>query len=142
MTLSISGIYGLLGPNGAGKTTLMKILAGLLEFNAGRVLLAEELISTGTRVKRTDHIGYLPQDFMIYPELRVYEVLEHIAVLQGEHPASCQSKIKDVVEQVNLSEHINKKCENCPAVCVGVSALPNFYYVIRLCLFLTSRQRG
>ncbi|ALF11180.1 MULTISPECIES: ATP-binding cassette domain-containing protein [Parageobacillus] len=109
VTLSISGVYGLLGPNGAGKTTLMKILAGLLEFSAGRVLLGEELISTGTRVKRTDHIGYLPQDFMIYPELKMYEVLEHIAILQGETPTSCQSKIKDVVEQVNLSEHINKK---------------------------------
>jgi ABC-2 type transport system ATP-binding protein len=110
VTLSISGIYGLLGPNGAGKTTLMKILAGLTDFNAGRVFLGEELISTNNHVKRTDHIGYLPQDFMIYPELKVYEVLEHIAILQGSKPStSYHNQIKEVVEQVNLSDHVNKK---------------------------------
>jgi len=110
VTLSISGIYGLLGPNGAGKTTLMRILASLTDFNAGEVYIDEELISTGTYVKRTDRIGYLPQDFMIYPELKMYEVLEHIAILQGaNHSISYNQQIKEVVEQVNLSEHLNKK---------------------------------
>ncbi|MED3669088.1 ATP-binding cassette domain-containing protein, partial [Geobacillus kaustophilus] len=96
-------------PNGAGKTTLMRIVAGLLEFNAGRVSLGDEPISTGTRVKRVNEIGYLPQEFMMYPELTMYEVLEHLAVLQGEHPAACRSKIEKVIEQVNLSSHLNKK---------------------------------
>ncbi|KJE27296.1 ABC transporter family protein [Geobacillus kaustophilus] len=109
VSLSLSGVYGLLGPNGAGKTTLMRIVAGLLEFNAGRVSLGDEPISTGTRVKRVNEIGYLPQEFMMYPELTMYEVLEHLAVLQGEHPAACRSKIEKVIEQVNLSSHINKK---------------------------------
>ncbi|WP_243292181.1 ATP-binding cassette domain-containing protein [Bacillus sp. FJAT-47783] len=109
VTLSFSGIYGLLGPNGAGKTTLMKILASLTDFNAGEVYINEELISTGTYVKQTDHIGYLPQDFMIYPELKMYEVLEHIAILQGNNSTSYNNQIKEVVEQVNLSEHLNKK---------------------------------
>ncbi|MFC0299079.1 ATP-binding cassette domain-containing protein [Geobacillus jurassicus] len=109
VSLSISGVYGLLGPNGAGKTTLMRILAGLLDFNHGRVSLGDERISTGTRVRRVKDIGYLPQDFMIYPELTMYEVLEHIAVLQGEHPAACRPKIEEVIEQVNLSSHMNKK---------------------------------
>ncbi|MBW7643271.1 ATP-binding cassette domain-containing protein [Geobacillus thermoleovorans] len=109
VSLTLSGVYGLLGPNGAGKTTLMRIVAGLLEFNAGRVSLGDEPISTGTRVKRVNEIGYLPQEFMMYPELTMYEVLEHLAVLQGEHPAACRSKIEKVIEQVNLSSHINKK---------------------------------
>jgi ABC-2 type transport system ATP-binding protein len=110
ITLSISGVYGLLGPNGAGKTTLMRILAGLIDFDAGSVFLDEELISTSTYVKRTDHIGYLPQDFMIYPELKMYEVLEHIAILQGGKPStSYHDQIREVVEQVNLSDHLNKK---------------------------------
>ncbi|ASS98944.1 ABC transporter ATP-binding protein [Geobacillus sp. T6] len=109
VSLTLSGVYGLLGPNGAGKTTLMRIVAGLLEFNAGRVSLGDEPISTGARVKRVNEIGYLPQEFMMYPELTMYEVLEHLAVLQGEHPAACRSKIEKVIEQVNLSSHLNKK---------------------------------
>lgn len=110
VTLSFSGVYGLLGPNGAGKTTLMKILAGLTDFNAGSVFIEDESISTKTYVRRTDHIGYLPQDFMIYPELKMYEVLEHIAILQGGKPStSNHAQIKEVVEQVNLSDHLYKK---------------------------------
>lgn len=110
VNLSFSGIYGLLGPNGAGKTTLMKILASLTEFNEGSVYIDEELISTVTYVKRTNHIGYLPQDFMIYPELKMYEVLEHIAVLQGSKSTmSYDIQIKEVAEEVNLSDHLDKK---------------------------------
>lgn len=110
VNLSFSGIYGLLGPNGAGKTTLMKILASLTEFNAGSVQIDGEVISTATYVKRTDYIGYLPQDFMIYPELKMYEVLEHIAILQGNKSSvSYDTQIQEVVKQVNLSDHLYKK---------------------------------
>ncbi|WP_342514214.1 ATP-binding cassette domain-containing protein [Sporosarcina sp. FSL K6-1522] len=109
-SLSFTGVYGLLGPNGAGKTTLMKILAGLIDFNVGSVFVDDELISTSTTVKRTDYIGYLPQDFMIYPELTMYDVLEHIAVLQGgKSPISYHDQIKEVLEQVNLLDHAYKK---------------------------------
>lgn len=112
VTLSFSGVYGLLGPNGAGKTTLMKILASLTDFNAGSVFIDNESISTATYVKRTNHIGYLPQEFMIYPELKMYDVLEHIAILQGgKSSISCDAQIKEVVEQVNLSDHLNKKMQ-------------------------------
>ncbi|PLR76329.1 ABC transporter ATP-binding protein [Bacillus sp. V3-13] len=110
VTLSLSGVYGLLGPNGAGKTTLMKILASLSDFNAGSVYIDDKQISTTTYVKRTDQIGYLPQDFMIYPELKMYEVLEHIAILQARKPlSSYHDQIKKVVDQVNLSDHLYKK---------------------------------
>lgn len=110
VSLSFSGVYGLLGPNGAGKTTLMKILAGLIDFHAGSVFIDDQLMSTKTTVKRTDHIGYLPQDFMIYPELKMYDVLEHIAVLQGgQSPLSYHKQIQEVVEQVNLTDQVYKK---------------------------------
>lgn len=110
VTLSFSGVYGLLGPNGAGKTTLMKILGGLTDFTAGTVCINDDSISTSTYVKRTNYIGYLSQDFMIYPELSVYEVLEHIAILQGDYSsATCHDRIHEVVGQVNLSNHLYKK---------------------------------
>lgn len=111
ITLSFSGVYGLLGPNGAGKTTLMRILAGLTSFNSGSVFIGDELISTATYVKRTERIGYLPQDFMIYPELKMYDVLEHIAILQGSGPSAAYKQIKEVVEQVNLTGHLYKKMQ-------------------------------
>jgi ABC-type multidrug transport system ATPase subunit len=110
VTLNISGIYGLLGPNGAGKTTLMKILASLTDFHSGKVLIDKKTISSKSYVKRTDTIGYLPQEFMIYPDLEVYEVLKHITILQGGKSSAMHLKqIKSVVEQVNLSDHIHKK---------------------------------
>lgn len=110
ISLSFSGVYGLLGPNGAGKTTLMKVLASLTDFSVGNVFIDKELISTKKTVRRTGLIGYLPQDFMVYPELTIYEVLEHVAVLQGSKSSmSYYNQIKEVAEQVNLSEHLYKK---------------------------------
>ncbi|MBD8007709.1 ATP-binding cassette domain-containing protein [Bacillus norwichensis] len=110
VSLSFSGVYGLLGPNGAGKTTLMKVLASLTGFSAGNVYIDKELINTKRFVRRTGLIGYLPQDFMVYPELTMYEVLEHVAVLQGQKsPTSYHAQIKEVAEQVNLSNHLQKK---------------------------------
>lgn len=107
--LTFSGIYGLLGPNGAGKTTMMKILAGLEPFSTGSVTADEEVIHSKTYVKRTNLIGYLPQDFMIYPDLMMYDVLEHIAILQGENKQAIPTKIKEVLLKVNLQKHSYKK---------------------------------
>lgn len=107
--LGFSGVYGLLGPNGAGKTTLMKILAGLEPFDSGLIYLEDQLISSKSYVKKTDMIGYLPQDFMVYPDLTIYEVLEHIAVLQGISVHKTSLKIKSVLKQVNLSSQSNKR---------------------------------
>ncbi|WP_078557271.1 ATP-binding cassette domain-containing protein [Bacillus alkalicellulosilyticus] len=113
VTLSISGVYGLLGPNGAGKTTLMKILASIESFNSGRIYSDDKVITEKNYVKRLDYIGYLPQEFMIYPDLTIYEVLEHISVLQGENKKSSRrALIYEAVEQVNLTEHLYKKMKN------------------------------
>ena len=76
------GLFGLLGPNGAGKSTLMRTLATLQEPDAG------EIIFDGLDVVRQPeahrrHLGYLPQDFGVYPGVSAYDLLELLAVLKG-----------------------------------------------------------
>ncbi|GAF18846.1 ABC transporter ATP-binding protein [Bacillus sp. JCM 19046] len=99
----------LIGPNGAGKTTLMKILAGLESFQKGQVSLNNKVIEKSAYIRRYDLIGYLSQDFMVFPELTIYEVLEHIAHLHGAVPLQIPASIKTVLEEVNLSHHAQKK---------------------------------
>ena len=80
------GMYGLLGKNGAGKTTLMRILASILKPDAGEIRVDGSPIRDVKEFRR--RIGYLPQEFSVYPEMRVTEVLEYLAVL-SELPRSC-----------------------------------------------------
>ena len=69
ISLQIEGIYGLVGPNGAGKTTLMKILSSLISMDEGRMEIDGENYVKGKYVKANHLIGYLPQDFMVYPKI-------------------------------------------------------------------------
>lgn len=85
VSLSITtGMFGLLGPNGAGKSTLMRTIATLQEADAGAIRL------NGIDVLREKHrvrqmLGYLPQDFGVYPEVTAEKMLDHIALLKGIH---------------------------------------------------------
>ncbi len=83
ITLTIpSGMYGLLGPNGAGKSTLMRILATLQEPDAGRVSLGDlDVLNQQDEVRKT--LGYLPQEFGVYPKAKAEDLLEHFAILKG-----------------------------------------------------------
>src|SRR5829696_7959067 len=113
VTLTIpAGMYGLLGPNGAGKSTLMRILATLQEADSGSVTLGAPSQGSGQRidvlrdkdaVRRT--LGYLPQEFGVYPKVSAEELLDHFALLKG---IAGRRARKDVVEallrQVNLWE--------------------------------------
>jgi ABC-2 type transport system ATP-binding protein len=98
VTLAIPhGMYGLLGPNGAGKSTLMRILATLQEPDEGRIHLIDPPAISGARrpkqgsvidvVKEKDEIrktlGYLPQEFGVYPKARAMDLLDHFAILKG-----------------------------------------------------------
>ena len=76
------GMYGLLGPNGAGKSTLMRTLATLQEPDSGTAMLGDiDVLKQKEEVRR--RLGYLPQDFGVYPRISAQDMLSHIAVLKG-----------------------------------------------------------
>ena len=88
------GMYGLLGPNGAGKSTLMRTLATLQEADTGTVRLGEiDGLREKDEIRR--HLGYLPQDFGVYPRISAQEMLNHIALLKG---ITKNKERKDLVE--------------------------------------------
>lgn len=105
VNLSIStGMFGLLGPNGAGKSTLMRTIATLQEADEGTIQL------NGIDVLRQKHkvrelLGYLPQEFGIYPEITAEHMLDHIAVLKGIHDKKERKQlINNLLHQTNLWE--------------------------------------
>src|SRR5688500_19666573 len=83
VTLSVPrGMYGLLGPNGAGKSTLMRTIATLQTPTEGTIRFGDvDVIAEPETLRRT--LGYLPQDFGVYPRVSAYEMLDHMAVLKG-----------------------------------------------------------
>jgi ABC-2 type transport system ATP-binding protein len=97
-----SGMFGLLGPNGSGKTTLMKILATLLEPDAGSAVMKDiNLITNKDETRRM--LGYLPQEFGLYPTLSAEQTLDYLARLKGVWPArERRTLIHDLLERVNL----------------------------------------
>ncbi|HEX2077364.1 MAG TPA: ABC transporter ATP-binding protein [Longimicrobium sp.] len=98
------GMFGLLGPNGAGKSTLMRILATLQEADAGRVTLdGIDVLNDREAVRRT--LGYLPQEFGLYPRATAEELLEHFAVLKGVTDRSERREVvRSLLQQTNLWE--------------------------------------
>ena len=103
VTLEIPrGMYGLLGPNGAGKSTLMRSIAtlqtpssGVITFDGVDVVAEPEAIRA--------RLGYLPQDFGVYPRVTAYDMLEHMAVLKGiAGSAERKETVETLLNQVNL----------------------------------------
>ncbi|WP_248256246.1 ABC transporter ATP-binding protein [Georgenia sp. EYE_87] len=95
--------YGLLGPNGAGKTTTISMIAGLVAADAGTVTVAGQPMGpTRTEVKR--HIGLVPQDLAIYPELTGRENLTFFGRLQGLRGKELGARIDTVLELVGLAD--------------------------------------
>lgn len=96
------GMYGLLGPNGAGKSTLMRAIATLQTPSEGTIRFGEiDVIREPERLRRT--LGYLPQDFGVYPRVSAYEMLDHMAVLKGvASPADRKTTVETLLHQVNL----------------------------------------
>jgi ABC-2 type transport system ATP-binding protein len=97
------GMFGLLGPNGAGKTTLMKIVATLLEPDSGTVEMnGIDLISRKDKTRQM--LGYLPQEFGLYPTLTAEQTLDYFAKLKGVwNTSERRSLVHALLERVNLS---------------------------------------
>lgn len=97
------GILGLLGPNGAGKSTLMRILATITRPNAGTVTWNDQDIARAPDSLRRV-LGYLPQDFGVYPNLTATEFLEYIAAVKGIDGRKAHGRVRSVLELVNLAD--------------------------------------
>src|SRR6188474_3938829 len=97
------GVFGLLGPNGSGKTTLMKIVATLLEPDSGTIEMnGADVLTHKDRTRRM--LGYLPQDFGLYPTLTAWQMLDYFAKLKGVTNKKERHALIDVLlDRVNLS---------------------------------------
>lgn len=104
-----SGIVGLLGPNGAGKTTLMRMLATLTEPTGGTALVdGLDIRYQKADVRRI--LGYLPQEFGLYPSLSVWECLDYLGILAGLSRArDRKERMERTLERVNLTELRHRK---------------------------------
>jgi ABC-type multidrug transport system ATPase subunit len=97
-------MYGLLGPNGAGKSTLMRTLATLQEPDAGRIQFgAIDVLTQKEEVRR--RLGYLPQEFGVYPRISAEDMLSHLALLKGVTNARQRKEVvKAMLQRCNLYE--------------------------------------
>jgi ABC-type multidrug transport system ATPase subunit len=96
------GMYGLLGQNGAGKSTLMRTIATLQDADAGSIRLDSlDVLREKDAVRR--RLGYLPQDFGVYPRVSAYQMLDHMAVLKGVNNAGeRKAMVEHLLNQTNL----------------------------------------
>jgi ABC-type multidrug transport system ATPase subunit len=103
-----TGVWGLVGPNGAGKTTLLRILATLLTPTTGVVTWQGQDIVRHPQVLRRD-LGYLPQDFGIYPQLTAREFLRYIGELKGLAGTLLQRRVAAALEMVHLATDADRR---------------------------------
>ena len=96
------GMFGLLGPNGAGKSTLMRSIATLQAPTSGHIRFGDiDVLKNPQELRRT--LGYLPQDFGVYPRVSAYEMLDHMAILKGiANAADRKETVEGLLAQVNL----------------------------------------
>ena len=105
-----SGMFGLLGPNGAGKSTLMKILSTLESPTSGDVFINGENILTQRKQVRQS-LGYLPQQFGVYPQLTGAEFLTYVARLHNLSGRNLRSSVDEALRNVNLYEVRDRKAK-------------------------------
>ncbi|WP_348730551.1 ABC transporter ATP-binding protein [Rheinheimera texasensis] len=102
------GMYGLLGPNGAGKSSLMRTIATLQSADSGTVRFGDiDVLKDPNALRRT--LGYLPQDFQVYPRISAADLLDHLAVLKGlNEKKSRRETVEALLAHVNLYQHKDK----------------------------------
>ncbi len=106
LSLGSPCLIGLLGPNGAGKSTLMKLMTAALLPTGGEIRIDGQPLSKAEKALK-QRLGYLPQSFGLYDELRVYQFLDYMAALKGNSPA--RAAVERAMEAVNLTELRKKK---------------------------------
>ncbi|MDE7425794.1 MAG: ABC transporter ATP-binding protein [Lachnospiraceae bacterium] len=108
VTMTIpKGMFGLLGRNGAGKTTLMKILATLHKATDGEVTICGVDVKECSKIRSMT--GYLPQDFSMYGNMRVYEAMDYLGTLSGLKKEERKKRIPQLLEKVNLQNNYKTK---------------------------------
>ncbi|HEX3917869.1 MAG TPA: ABC transporter ATP-binding protein [Caulobacteraceae bacterium] len=97
-----NGLYGLLGPNGAGKSTLMRTIATLQAPTSGAIRFGDVDVIADPQALRRE-LGYLPQDFGVYPRVSAYDMLDHMAVLKGVASGKARREtVEHLLNQTNL----------------------------------------
>ena len=110
VTLEVgNGMFGLLGPNGAGKSTLMRTIAGLQELDSGSITVGDIDVSKHKHELRKV-LGYLPQEFGLYPKVNALELFDHLATMKGITDSKERGKLtKSLLSQTNLWKYRNRK---------------------------------
>jgi ABC-type multidrug transport system ATPase subunit len=102
------GMFGLLGPNGAGKSTLMRTIATLQDPDSGTIFLDDINVIENKQAVR-ERLGYLPQDFGLYPRINAEVMLDHIAQMKGIGSKSeRKALVENLLQKVNLYSHRKK----------------------------------
>ncbi|NHM07604.1 ABC transporter ATP-binding protein [Flavobacterium sp. CYK-4] len=104
-----NGLFGLLGPNGAGKSTLLRTIVGLQNADHGEIWFNEvNVLQDPMFLKK--QLGFLPQDFGVYPKITAYDLLNHLAILKGvSEKTERKNQILALLEKVNLSSQQHKE---------------------------------
>jgi ABC-2 type transport system ATP-binding protein len=120
-----TGMFGLLGPNGAGKSSLMRTLATLQDADSGSITLGHiDVLNNKEAVRKV--LGYLPQEFGVYPRTSAVDLLNHLAILKGFDNASDRKQmVEQLLTKVNLWEHRKNAVIVIVAECVSVLVLRN-----------------
>ena len=97
-----NGMFGLLGPNGAGKSTLMRTIAALQDADNGSIMIGD-INAAQDKQKLREILGYLPQEFGVYPKISCYDLLDHMAVMKGMVDSRIRKEIvESLLHQTNL----------------------------------------
>ena len=127
------GMYGLLGPNGAGKSTLMRTIATLQEPDSGQIHLGTlDVLRQKQELRKT--LGYLPQEFGVYPRTSAQEMLGHLALLKGITDSKQRKEtVEALLHRTNLYEHRKKALSDFQVACGSASGSPRRCSAIRNC---------
>ena len=118
-----NGMFGLLGANGAGKSSLMRTIASLQEPTTGTISFNNsDVVQKPDEIRKT--LGYLPQEFGVYPKISAEKLLNHLAVLKGIiNKKERKEQVTALLQQVNLYQHKKKSVATFLEECVSVLVL-------------------